>query len=177
MLPVDLIVAMDDRNGIGKAGDLPWHLPPDLKHFREITTKTLSDDSQNVVVMGRKTWVSIPDKFRPLPNRINAVLSRNADFSLPNDVLLISCMSDINSGLSQFSKNCETIFIIGGSQVYQAALEELTCRRIYVTRIRGDFICDAFFPTIPERFRLIHEGLECQHEAISYTFQTYQSNA
>ena len=66
---ISLVVATSKNNCIGKDGDLPWHIPEDLKHFKKITTG-------HVVLMGRKTWESIPDKFRPLPNRKNEKVSR-----------------------------------------------------------------------------------------------------
>ena len=66
----DLVVSMDGDSGIGKAGGLPWHLPADVRRFKELTSSTQSPDKKNVVVMGRKTWESLPQKFRPLRNRI-----------------------------------------------------------------------------------------------------------
>ena len=78
MKPFSIVVAIDSQHGIGKNNDLPWHLPADLKHFKFITTNS-AVGKRNVVVMGRKTWDSIPEKFRPLPNRTNVVLSKSAD--------------------------------------------------------------------------------------------------
>ena len=87
-IPFSLIVAMDSQNGIGKNGQLPWHLPADLKHFKEITCTVRDPKKQNVVLMGRKTWDSIPEKFRPLPGRINVVLTRHPDLKFPLGVLV-----------------------------------------------------------------------------------------
>jgi dihydrofolate reductase len=77
---VDLVIAATPSNGIGKDGQLPWPpLPTDLAFFKEVTTKTRDVSKRNAVIMGRKTWESIPPKFRPLRNRLNIVLSRSAD--------------------------------------------------------------------------------------------------
>lgn len=81
----DLVVACDLKRGIGKDNALPWRLPGDMKRFKEITTATPNDDLRNVVVMGRKTWDSIPKKFRPLPGRINIILTRSPDYLLGAD--------------------------------------------------------------------------------------------
>ena len=70
-----LVVATDLNRGIGLKGDLPWRLKGDLAYFRDLTSKTLDPNKKNVVIMGRTTWDSIPEKFRPLPNRLNIVLS------------------------------------------------------------------------------------------------------
>ena len=73
-----LVVAATRKLGIGKAGSMPWKLPGDMAYFKELTSKTADSGKQNAVVMGRKTWESIPSKFRPLPGRINVVLTRGA---------------------------------------------------------------------------------------------------
>ena len=73
-----LVVAATRKLGIGKAGSMPWKLPGDMAYFKEITSRTADPGKQNAVIMGRKTWESIPSKFRPLPGRINVVLTRGA---------------------------------------------------------------------------------------------------
>ena len=80
----DLIVAADQNLGIGLNGDLPWKLKGDLKYFRNLTIQTQDRNKINAVIMGRTTWESIPDKFRPLPNRLNIILSNSLK---PNAVI------------------------------------------------------------------------------------------
>jgi len=89
MKSFSIVVAVDSEFGIGKVGTLPWHLPADMKHFKTVTTHNASD---NVVIMGRKTWDSIPEKFRPLSQRLNIVISRQEDLILPQGVLLAQCL-------------------------------------------------------------------------------------
>jgi dihydrofolate reductase len=79
MKPVSLVVAATPGGGIGAAGALPWSLPSDLAFFRQVTTSTADATKRNAVIMGRKTWASIPAKFRPLKGRLNVVLSGSAD--------------------------------------------------------------------------------------------------
>ncbi|HEY9786666.1 MAG TPA: dihydrofolate reductase, partial [Candidatus Obscuribacterales bacterium] len=83
----DLVVACDLRGGIGKDNQLPWRLPGDMKRFREVTTNTDRGDATNAIIVGRKTWESIPEKNRPLPDRINVVLTRQKDYSVGPSVL------------------------------------------------------------------------------------------
>ena len=79
MNKVSIIVAWDDKNGIWRNNDLAWDIPSDRKYFKQITTDSL-DWKKNAVIMWRKTWDSIPEKYKPLPNRVNCILSRNFNF-------------------------------------------------------------------------------------------------
>ena len=148
MIPFNIIVAVDEEFGIGKEGGLPWHLPGDMKFFKEITTKTEDAQKKNVVIMGRKTWESIPARFRPLPGRINCVLSRNKDFPLPDDVLRAESLEAALKALGgEARESIDKVFIIGGAQIFLLALRMLECQKIYMTQIALDFQCDSFFPS------------------------------
>ena len=167
-----LVVAMDEKNGIGNDGKLPWHLPSDLKHFKEITTKTEVIAKKNFVIMGRKTWESLPEKFRPLPDRINLVLSRNPKLKLPPGVLRAETFP---SGLekAQSLKEVENIFVIGGAQVFKTALEHRQCTKIFATRILDNFHCDTFFPPIPENFEQKASSAIFEENSIRFYFTEY----
>lgn len=104
-------IAAVARNGaIGKGGQMPWHYSADMKFFRETTTG-------HTVVMGRKTWLSLG---KPLKNRVNVVLSRDADLKVPDGVVVCSSVDEV---LSQFDEN--EIFIIGGAQIYSLFLPHI----------------------------------------------------
>ncbi len=155
MLYFDIIVAMDSQRGIGKDGNLPWHIPMDLKHFRTITQRTLQEDKQNAVIMGRKTWESIPEEFRPLKGRINLVLTRQGTtLELPESVLKANSLEGAFNLLKnkELQKNIENIFIIGGGSVFQEALTLPNCRKIFLTKIQKDFHCDTFLPPFERDF-------------------------
>jgi len=149
-----IVVAVDEDLGIGKAGDLPWHLPSDLKHFKLTTTQTVKEQCRNAVIMGRKTWESIPQKFRPLKGRLNIVLSRQKDYELPAGVLLFhsldSALEELSSDKGQ--REIETIFVVGGGKIYEEAIKSSHCKWLILTRIYKSFDCDTFFPAIENRF-------------------------
>lgn len=137
-MKVSLIVAMDRERGIGKNNDLMWHLPADMKFFRETT-------SGHIVVMGRKNYESIPEKFRPLPNRENVVLSRNEDFKAEGCLVFHS----LQDCLEHYQNETErTVFIIGGGQIYKDALEANAVDEMYITEVNHTFDADTFFPEI-----------------------------
>ena len=174
MLIVELIVAMDTNRGIGKDGGLPWQLSTDLRHFREVTCRTAEAGKSNVVVMGRRTWVSIPQKFQPLPDRINLILSRNPEFSAPEGVLVARSIDEVVHVLEKSGDEYEKIFIIGGEQIYTAALASVCCQRIHVTQIEQDFDCDAFFPTLDDKYKLISSSPSQNENGIDFSFMEYE---
>lgn len=140
-MKVALIVAIDRERGIGKNNDLMWHLPADMKFFKETTTG-------HVVITGRKNYDSIPERFRPLPNRENAVLTRNTSYEAPGALLFHS----LDACLDHYRSETErTIFIIGGGQIYREALESNVVQEMYITHVDGTFGADTFFPKIDEQ--------------------------
>jgi dihydrofolate reductase len=133
---VNIIVAASSNMVIGKDNDLPWRLPTDLKYFKEIT-------SGSPVVMGRKCWESIPEKFRPLPNRKNVIITRNTDYKSHCDA---DVRHNLNLALEEQRYGVDDIFVIGGSDIYKEAFK--FADRVYLTRIfehvDGDIYLDGF---------------------------------
>lgn len=167
MTTFSIIVAVDQRFGIGKEGELPWRLPADLKHFKQITTAAPAG-KQNVVIMGRKTWESLPANFKPLPERINFVISRQ-NLSLPQGVFLSSSLEE---ALNQANKiqNLHHIFVIGGGQIFEAAMKLPNCAALYLTKINRDFACDTFFPADLSGFALSGPPQSGAENNLSYQF-------
>lgn len=143
--PVYLIAAVDDKFGIGKNGKLPWTLKQDLAFFQRITTKTDSVTRENMVIMGRKTWDSIPEINRPLPGRRNAVLSRHQDLKAPGAAVFHS----LKEAFEAADELIESVFIVGGGKVFAEAIRARNLKGIYLTHVKGDFKCDTFFPKLP----------------------------
>lgn len=142
MQPFSIVVAIDAKLGIGKTGALPWRLKADMKHFRELTM----DGSENSVIMGRKTWESIPEKFRPLPGRTNVVLTRSSS-SFAGAVTA----SDLDDALRVSGQKR---FVIGGGEIYRDAINHPACTELWITKVGASFDCDVTFPGYEERFRL-----------------------
>jgi len=132
-----LIVAVGENNEIGKNNDLLWHLPRDMKFFKDTT-------AGEIVVMGRKNWESIPERFRPLPNRDNIVLTRNSDYKAEG-ATLIKEFSDIHDAVKDDHKTC---FIIGGAQIYDIALQDGSVKEMFITHVHASFDADTYFPAI-----------------------------
>lgn len=129
------LIAGVARNGvIGRDNALLWHLPEDLKHFRAATMGA-------PVIMGRKTWDSLPARFRPLPGRHNIVLTRQAGFAATG----ASVAADLDAALDLSRQGGATrAFVIGGEQVYRAALP--LADELLLTEVERDFDGDAHFP-------------------------------
>lgn len=171
MKPFAIITAFDSQYGIGKNGQLAWNLPSDLKHFKEITASVTNPAKKNALIMGRKTWDSLPQKFRPLPGRVNMVLSRESNINLPSEVLFSKSLDDALNQLS--SPGIENIFVIGGAQIYALAIGHSLCQKLYVTHLQGEYGCDTFFPPISKDFFPISASEQCQEAGIIFQFSEY----
>ncbi|MDP3470062.1 MAG: dihydrofolate reductase [Daejeonella sp.] len=157
---INLIVAIDEKNGIGKNNLLPWHLPADLKHFKTITTG-------HPIIMGRKTFDSIG---KALPNRRNIVISRQSGLKIPG----VEICSSLNNAI-ELCKDEKDVFVIGGAQIFEQALPVSDV--IYLTIIHEDFDADVFFPEInmagwKEKEKIHHEPDE--KNLYSYSFIKYK---
>jgi dihydrofolate reductase len=139
MSRINLIYARAANGVIGKDGVMPWHLPEDLAHFKQLTHGC-------PVIMGRKTWDSLPAKFRPLPGRINIVITRNAEWQADG----AQRAGSLEEALAQ-AGNAAEIWVIGGAQIYAQA--EPLARRAEVTEIDADFDGDAYAPTLGPAWR------------------------
>lgn len=156
------IVNVDANWGIGCNGELLQHIPEDMKFFKE---KTLN----NVVVMGRETFESLPGKS-PLKDRINIVLSKNKTFE---DDRLIICHS-IDQTLEELKKyDNNKIFIIGGEAIYRQFITY--CDEIYVTKLTNEYIADKYFPNLDSdpNWILEDEGEQKENKGIKYRFTKY----
>jgi len=139
---ISIIVAIANNNAIGKNNELLWHLPNDLKRFKELT-------SGHSILMGRNTWLSLPR--RPLPNRTNVVITDVKDEVFDGCEMLYSFNEAID-----YCKRKEEIFIIGGGMVYSQFLPY--AQRLYITKVDAEFSADTFFPMIEKtQWNLISE--------------------
>jgi dihydrofolate reductase len=149
-----LVAAADARLGIGKAGRLPWRLPGEMRYFRELTSgegpSASGENAVNAVVMGRRTWESIPPAYRPLVGRANVVVTKQTGYRLPEGTEAARHLDEalrVAGGRARGGR----VFVIGGAQLYREAIAHPACAEIYLTRIMADYDCDAFFPNIDER--------------------------
>ncbi|WP_153111642.1 dihydrofolate reductase [Propionivibrio limicola] len=164
-MQISLIAAVANHRVIGKNNRLLWQLPEDMRHFRTTTRG-------KPVIMGRKTWESLPDAFRPLPGRLNIVVSRNADYAAPGATLAGSLTEALKIA-AQASPSPEEVFIIGGAEIYQETLP--AAHRLYLTEIAADFDGDAHFPEFtPQDWEEISRTPAQEPAAFPYSFAVYQ---
>jgi dihydrofolate reductase len=149
---IALVVAYSANRVIGRDGGLPWHLPGDLRRFKEIT-------SGGTVVMGRRTWDSLPERFRPLPDRRNVVVSRNG----------CDAPEVCRSVEEALGDGC---FVIGGGQLYAAALDRAD--RIYATEVAEAVQGDVAFPELGPGWREAERSDPIEENGHVYSFVTYE---
>ncbi|EKD58542.1 MAG: hypothetical protein ACD_56C00106G0008 [uncultured bacterium] len=151
---ISIICAIAENRAIGKNNQLLWHIPEDFKHFKNIT-------SGHVIIMGKKTFESIG---KPLPNRTNIVVTRDKNFSAEGIIVANSVEEAINKA-KEIEK--EEIFIIGGGQIYQQAMN--MADKLYLTVVEGIFDADTFFPEYSE-FKNVVSERKGSDENFKYTF-------
>ena len=147
-----LIMACTPLGGIGKNGTLPWRIKEDMALFKRITTTTKNINQYNIVIMGRKTWESIPAKFRPLPNRINMVVSttmKQSDIDKTytgNNVFIANSITDINIQMNNIKSlyDIDKTFVIGGANIYEQLLNLKLIDTIHISYLMKEYDCDTF---------------------------------
>ena len=132
-----MIVAMDEAGCIGHQGDLPWRLKSDMQRFKSLTEA----DGFNAVIMGRKTWDSLPDSFRPLPERINIVMSRDINWSHDEAEVALYHGRAIEIA---YAEGCDECWVIGGAQIYEMFIDRV--EEINVTTVHTSGSGDVKFP-------------------------------
>jgi dihydrofolate reductase len=175
-----IIVAVDKNNGIGINNKLPWKLKGDMEFFKNTTTKTKLPNETNVVIMGRKTYESIPQKFRPLPNRINIVISRNRSLNYNDGSIVLSSLDsafDYVSGLPP--RNIDKTFVIGGAEIYKQALKRDELHEVLLTRLNSSYNCDTFLHELDTELKTNLSLVCCINDfedGIYYSINTYRKN-
>lgn len=157
-----IVAAAAENNALGKDNDLPWHLPDDFRHFKQLT-------SGHHIIMGRKTFESFPS---PLPNRTHIVISRQADYN-PEGCIVVSSLQEAYNRVP----DGEDAYVIGGGQIFALAMADAD--RIELTRVHTEIEADVFFPEIDfDQWTLSREAWHAADErhAFAFTFQTWERN-
>ena len=157
-MSVTIVVAVARNGVIGADGGLPWHLPDELRLFKETTLG-------HVLVMGRRTYESLPERFRPLPNRRNLVLSTDPAYAAPGAEVFPS----LASALAACSGDC---FVIGGGATYAEALS--VADRVYATEIDAEIDGDTFFPELSSAWRRVEASGPEVENGHAFRFCTYE---
>lgn len=168
-----IILATDEKNWIGKKWNLAWNLSSDLKYFKKITTQITDKNKKNAVIMWRKTWESIPKRFRPLPWRTNCVLSRTTSENLEKNILWFTSLKNCLEELKN-NKNIENIFIIWWAKLYNDSLINSNLEKIFITKVSWSFDCDVFFDWVPEVFKLESKSETQEEKDIKFSFEIWK---
>ncbi|MBS0450246.1 MAG: dihydrofolate reductase [Proteobacteria bacterium] len=161
MARINIIFARARNGVIGKDGQMPWHLPEDLAHFKQQTGGA-------PVLMGRKTWDSLPPRFRPLPGRRNVVITRQADWQAPG----AERAANLQDAIALCAEAAD-IWVIGGGEIYAQAVP--LAQRAVITEIERDFEGDTYAPRLDAAW---HETARSAHTAakdgLPFSFVTYE---
>jgi len=162
-MKLNLILARARNGVIGHQGTLPWHLPEDLAHFKRTTLGC-------PVIMGRKTWESLPAAFRPLPGRLNVVVTRQPDYAAPG--------AQVVHSLQQACAACPadaTAWVIGGAELYAQALP--LAHQAVVTEIDADFDGDAHTPVFGPEWHEVARESQLGSSGLPFSFVTYEKQS
>ena len=164
---VSIIAAIGKNNSIGKNNQLLWHLPADMKFFKDKTTG-------HFVLTGRKNYESIPEKFRPLPGRTNIVVTSNKNYNAPGAHVVTSLKEGIDFAEKM---NASELFIIGGGQIYLESMLNNLASVLYITHVDEVFEADTFFPSINPLKWHKTMSINCTKDdknRFNYEFATYK---
>lgn len=164
MSKISIIVAASNNMVIGKDNDLPWSLPSDLKNFKKVT-------QGNFVLMGRKCWESIPEKFRPLPNRDNIVITRNPDYEAKGAAVI----NDLETIIKVFKNDGEDgeVFIIGGAEIYKKTFDHAD--KLYLTQVLADVEGDVFLEGLDyQKWVLVETSPDMEENGFKFVFKTFE---
>ncbi|HEY0976431.1 MAG TPA: dihydrofolate reductase [Flavobacteriales bacterium] len=163
---ISAIAAVSQNGVIGRKGGLPWSLPDDMKFFQRTTLN-------HHVITGRKNWESIPEKYRPLRDRVNIVVTREADYKAPGALVRHSLDEALDIARAADAKE---VFIIGGGQLYAEAFERKLVERVYVTEIHAKIEGDTFFPKLGKEWKEVwsQEHGKDERHAHAFTFKVLQ---
>ena len=164
-MQISIIAAVAKNGVIGKANDLPWRLPDDMKYFMQTT-------QGHHVIMGRKNYESLPEKFRPLPNRTNIIVTRQKDFMAPG----CTVVNQLQDGVKVADANKESeLFIIGGAEIYKLALPQTDT--LYLTEIDAVIDGDVLFPSWSKKewseISRQHHATDAKHK-FAFDFVVYK---
>ena len=166
---LNMIVAYCKNRGIGKLNNIPWYISNDFKQFKRITTK----EKNSGIVMGKKTWLSLPRK--PLPNRENIILSSTLSYSEIKKYDNIKIFSKKDELDEYLAEKKEPSWIIGGQHLYNTYINHEKLNTIYVTYIDEMFECDRFFPEIPPHFELRYYSEKKRIYNNYYQYRVYKN--
>jgi dihydrofolate reductase len=144
---LEIIAALTKTHIIGQNGKLPWNIPADMKHFKEITTG-------QAVIMGKNTWESLPEKFRPLPNRTNIVISKTLEKA--NGAIISKTLEE---GIKEANKTGKRAIIIGGAQLYASAMP--IANILHLSWVKKEYSGDTYFPKFNENEWNITDEKDC----------------
>lgn len=177
-----IIVATTINGGIGLNGKIPWRLKDDLDHFKFQTTYSRMG-CVNAVIMGRNTWKSLPEKVRPLANRINIIVSESYyldkekmdELAQMKDVYVVPTLDNAHAKIKEMH-NIHKVFIIGGERLYKEALADHRYNHLLLTFIDIDVKCDTFFPLhlIANRYNYVNTIKKGIEEGIIYGMYEYR---
>jgi len=158
---ISIIAALGKNRELGKDNKLLWHIPEDTERFKKLTTG-------QVVIMGRKTYESLPEKFRPLPNRINIIVTRDKDYKLTVKYLtVIKICHSIEEAIEKAKDFNKEVFIIGGASIYQQGIKYAD--KLYLTLVNREYPnADAFFPDYSEFKKIVFQE---KHQDKNYRYQ------
>ena len=159
-MSVQLIYARAANGVIGLNNAMPWHLPEDLAHFKQLT-------GASAVIMGRKTWDSLPERFRPLPGRSNIVVTRQGDWQAPGALRAGS----LDEALALAAPLSADVWVMGGAQIYAQALP--LADAVEVTEIAQDFAGDAYAPTLGSEWVEAARSEAVSRTGLPYAFVRY----